>query len=256
MDYARVNRAIIQFLQEQVIGFDGYVLGVSGGIDSALTLALATQAIGRKNIHCILMPFWENDNLRDGIEIVHQFDVPYSIVNIRNIYDAFYNTGILWKNGTKENIMSRIRMCLLYAFASEHNRKVLGTCNLSEIMTGYFTKYGDGGTDLEPIGELLKREVYGLARYYNEVLCPKYGYPMIPEVIFTKKPTADLTPGHNDEDDLGSYDVLDDVLTKIYLNQQEPTTPDEIRIAKIIEQTEHKRTLQPMAIVRWDENSD
>jgi NAD+ synthase len=254
MNYESVNQTIVNFIQAELLGFNGYVLGISGGIDSALTLALTIQAVDKEKVHCILMPFWENENLKDGIEIVHQFGVPYSIINIRNIYDAFYNTGLLWHNGTKENLMARIRMCLLYAYANEHNYKVLGTCNMSEIMTGFFTKGGDGLSDLEPIGELLKREVYGLGNFYNSVLCPRHDYPQIPSQIFTKRPTADLTPGVCDEDILGEYSVLDDVLTKIYLNGKTPATPDEVRISKIMEATEHKRTLAPIALVRWDEN--
>lgn len=250
MNYEKVNQIIIDFIKEELINFDNFVLGLSGGIDSALCLALTIQAVGKDKIHCMLLPYYENEHLRDAIDIVHRFNVDYSIINIRNIYDSFYNTGILWQNKAKENTLSRIRMILLYAYANEHNSKVVGTCNLSEILTGFFTKFGDGASDLELIGELLKREVYGLSHYYNDIICPKFGYSQIPEQIFTKRPTADLTPGVCDEDILGSYSILDDVITSIYLNQQTPTTPNEIRIAKIIEKTEHKRYLQPMAIVR------
>ncbi len=253
MNYEDVNQVIVNFLQEEMRGFNGYTLGISGGIDSALTLVLAIQAVGKDKTHCILMPFWEDENLKDGIDIVHQFGVPYSIINIRNIYDAFYSTGLLWHNGTKENLMARIRACLLYAYSNEHHCKVLGTCNMSEIMTGFFTKGGDGLSDLEPIGELLKREIYGLANFYNNILCTRYDYPQIPLQIFTKRPTAGLTPGVCDEDILGSYSILDDVLTAIYLNGKTPTTPDELRIDKIIKATEHKRCLAPMALVRLDE---
>jgi len=254
MNYEKVNQIIVDFVREELETSSGFILGVSGGIDSSLCLAMTVQAVGKDKIHAMLMPYWENEHLKDGIDLVHQFGVSYSIINIRNIYDSFYNTGILWQNGTKENIMSRIRMCLLYAYANEHNSKVIGTCNLSEIMTGYFTKFGDGASDIELLGELLKRDVYGLAHYYNNILCTQHDYIQIPEKILTKRPTADLTPNHYDEDDIGNYDVLDDVLTKIYLSGKTPTTPDEVRISKIMEATEHKRALAPIALVRWDEN--
>lgn len=244
MNIEKVFETIVEFISKRVktAGKKGVVIGFSGGIDSAVTGALSTIALGRDNVHGLLMPFYRSRHFDDAMNIVHGIGVKYSTVWINRIYDSFYETGLLWKDSTKENLMSRIRMCLLYAYANEHNLLVAGTCNLTEIQTGYFTKYGDGGSDFEALGKNIKKEVYLLGRYFNAM----DSVYMIPEDIFSKEPTAELHPDQKDQDDIGPYDIADRIVDKVFFGVGDISDIDieaVNRVMNLINNSDHKRVI-------------
>lgn len=189
------------------------VLGVSGGVDSALTLKIAADALGSENVTALIMPeigLTKQENIEHA-KILCQFlgtNCYYQPIN--NFLTDF---GIVaWKPSSRAhmNTKARIRAVLLYHFANTENALVLGTSNKSEILLGYGTKYGDLAADVEVIGELFKTEVIALAEHI--------GLP--PEIVY-KTPTAELSAGQTDEEELGAtYKDLDQVLVKLELGEQ------------------------------------
>jgi len=250
MNIEETGSSIIRFILNKVVTTkkNGVVLGISGGIDSAVTAALATVALNQDSVHGILMPFYQSHHFKDAMGVVHGLQIPYSTVWINKIYDAFYDTGLLWKDSTKENLMARIRMCLLYAYANEHNLLVIGTCNLPERKTGYFTKHGDGASDFEPLGKSLKRHVYALGRHFNETMAIR----MIPEDIFSKEPTAELHPDQKDIDDLGPYEIADRIIENIVFgtgNIDDIDDNDVRKITRLVELNKHKLSMPEMPVL-------
>lgn len=214
---------------------DGFVLGVSGGIDSALVLALAVKAVGKDKVYGLIMPC-ESDpsDAKDAIELCEKFQIKYEIYNLYNSYEVLKNI-ILEKhplnNMSKANIKVRLRMVTLYAVAQTRNALVLGTDNKDEIHVGYFTKYGDGGVDLLPIARLIKKEVFEASRIMG-----------VTDAILNKKPSAGLWPGQTDEDELGvTYEELDN-----YLLGKEISLGAKKRIDHLHRISEHKRSLIPV----------
>ncbi len=206
---------------------NGVILGLSGGIDSALVAYLAKQACGN-NFLAVLMPinkFREND-LKDGLELVKQFNINYQIIELHDEFNSLLNKTNLKSNLSKGNLQSRLRMTTLYAVAQENNFLVLGTSNKAEYKLGYFTKWGDGGCDLNPIIHLYKSEIFDYSK--------KLG---ICDSIINKKPSGGLWEGQSDEDELGftynDFELYDKGLLK------------DLNIIKKIEnqinKTEHKR---------------
>ncbi len=240
---------IEHFLAEKLrkTGARGYVLGLSGGIDSAVVLMLASRAAGKDRILALMMPESESSkkDLSDAVTMCESAGVPNETVDITEVVGSF--TRVLGKNVRKEslaNIKARCRMIVLYHYASKDNRLVLGTSNKSELLTGYFTKHGDGGADLEPIGDLYKTEVRQMAKILG-----------IPERIIAKAPTAGLWRGQTDEKEIGmTYEKLDMVLMGIELAQDDRTISksagvaiDEVRrISKMVKMSSHKRKLPPV----------
>lgn len=245
MNTEKVYKKIVSFVSTYIkrFRFEKAILGVSGGIDSALTLAVLSDALKKEQIHCVLMPYYKNNHFDDAINIVNIFGMDYSTIWINKIYDSFHDTGLLWKDATKENTMSRIRMILLYACASEHNGVVVGTTNASESYVGYLTKFGDGGVDIEPLLNLSKKHVYELVSYFNDMHKKKGLH--IPEEVISKEPTADLRPDQTDEDDLGSYDTIDKMID--FLRYGIPThdvsVEDKQRFFELYDSSEHKRSV-------------
>lgn len=212
-----VRRRIVEFIRTQVknSGAKGIVIGLSGGLDSAVVAVLCAEAIGKKNVHCIMMPAGsvnENDT-QIAIRFAQKFKLSYDIREVGGrayfMTQTFENMkGI--KNQkqdklVKGNLYARIRMTILYWYANAMNYMVVGTGNRSEEMTGYFTKYGDGGVDCLPIGSLYKTEVRALAKILR-----------VPKEIIDRPPSAGLWEGQTDESELGiSYERLDKVLERI-----------------------------------------
>lgn len=205
-------------------GMTGVVLGLSGGMDSALVACLAVEALGPENVLAVLMPSpWSSDHsITDAALLASNLGIETRTVNIGVIMDAFEKALAPAFEGlpaqandlTADNLQPRIRGTLLMAFANRMGRIVLATGNKSEIAVGYCTLYGDTVGALEPIGDLYKTEVYRVARWYNSAK----GREIIPENIFAKAPSAELHPGQVDEDSLPPYDTLDAILFQLLEN--------------------------------------
>ncbi len=225
------------------------IIGISGGIDSALTLAIAVHALGKENIYALLLPYKLGEvssykNFEDAEEICKQFGVEYQKIEIDTFVQPYLSLQSLDIKNSENllilgNTLARIRMTLLFAHANTFNGIVLGTCNLTEVLLGYETKFGDGAADVSVIGNLWKREVYELAKLYN-----------LPESFITKKPSAELYANQSDEEEMGfSYDDAEKVLQHIRDNKNEiPHTIDkktQNKIHEMYKKSEHKRTLLP-----------
>ena len=183
------------------------VIGLSGGIDSSLTLKLAVDALGAENITGLLMPetgLTAEQNIFHAKALAEFFGVKIFTVPINKFLIDF--NLLPWKPSPRAqmNTKSRIRMLLLYHYANTFNCLVLGTSNKSEVMLGYGTKYGDFAADIEVIADLYKEDVWNLSKFLE-----------LPDEIISKKPTAELMPGQTDEDELGAnYHELDQILKK------------------------------------------
>ncbi|MEM3555797.1 MAG: NAD+ synthase [Candidatus Micrarchaeia archaeon] len=205
-------KKILKFIKRKVkeAGARGVVVGLSGGVDSAVVTALCKTALGRKKVTALIIPESETpqEDVADAVEFAKKIGVRYYIVDFSNVYKEFgkvipiFDEKALIPNG---NLKARIRMCILYYFANRKKLLVAGTGNRSELLMGYFTRYGDGGVDFLPIGRLYKTDVAKLAR--------KLG---IPNKIIEKKPSPGLWRGQTAEGELGiPYVKLDEVLKRL-----------------------------------------
>jgi NAD+ synthase len=182
------------------------IVGLSGGIDSAVVAALSKKALGVENVIVLKLTYrspWCQESIRDADLVINSLGLLSENVFQRDINKAVDAVAEDRLDQIRlGNIMARIRMAYLYDFAQKHDGLVIGTSNKSELLLGYFTRWGDGAADLEPISDLYKTQVFPLARYLN-----------IPEGIITKIPTADLWQGQTDEGEIGCpYDLLDSLL--------------------------------------------
>lgn len=222
-------------------GFNKYILGISGGIDSALSAALAVRAIGKANVIGILMPYKSSNHqsLADGLSLCESLDIMHKVIDISQIVDAYFDTQEPAADQLRRgNWMARTRMCILFDLSAKYGALVLGTSNQSELMTGYFTQYGDSACALEPIGQLYKTEVWEMSR-----LLP------IPRVIIEKVPSADLWQDQSDEAEMGiRYRDLDEILFAI--RNMEDTAgfdPDKLKtVYKLIANSQFKRIAPPL----------
>ena len=194
-------------------GFRKATLGLSGGIDSALTLVLATKALGAENMKVLLMPsqYSSDHSVKDAIDLAERLGVEYELLPIHQAATAFDQTLAATFEGrlpdlTEENIQARIRGTLLMAFSNKFGHIVLNTSNKSEAAVGYGTLYGDMNGGLSVLGDLYKTEVYQLSRYINR------DEEIIPANSISKPPSAELRPGQKDSDSLPEYDLLDAIL--------------------------------------------
>lgn len=222
---SEIHQALILGIRDYFgkMGFKKATLGASGGIDSAVVQALAVEALGKENVHVLLMPseFSTGHSVNDAVALSQNLDNRYDIVPIREVYDQFIKTlnplfGDLPFSLAEENIQSRSRGNLLMAVANKFGYILLNTSNKSELSTGYGTLYGDMAGGLSVLGDLYKTQVYALARYINR------NNEIIPENILTKAPSAELRPGQKDSDSLPEYDVLDQVLYQYVELRQGP----------------------------------
>ena len=206
------------------MGFTKAILGSSGGIDSAVTLAAATDALGAKNVLAVLMPseFSTEHSVDDAVLLSKNLDNPYHIVPIKNVYHSFLETLDPIFNGmpfslAEENIQSRSRGNILMAIANKLGYVLLNTSNKSELATGYGTLYGDMAGGLGVLGDLYKIQVYELAKYINREK------EIIPSNIITKAPSAELRPDQKDSDSLPDYSVLDQILYQYIEKRANPS---------------------------------
>ncbi|MBA7528081.1 NH(3)-dependent NAD(+) synthetase [subsurface metagenome] len=211
----------------------GIVFGLSGGLDSAVVAALSIRIFPQNTLAIIIPCHSLEADVNDALDFINKFNIPYKIINLSKVYDSLIH---LLNDKEKEesfklaeaNIKSRLRMTTLYYFANELNYLVVGTGNKSELMIGYFTKYGDGGADILPLGNLLKSQVRELAKYLG-----------IPKKIINKPPSAGLWEGQTDEKEIGiSYEQLD----KYLRTGRSSNKIIEKKIQDKITKSAHKRT--------------
>ena len=232
------------------MGFSKAILGSSGGIDSAVTLALACEALGTENVRAVLMPsqYSSLHSVSDAEQLSKNLGNPYDTIPIKNIYDAFMQTlQPVFKDLpfglAEENIQSRSRGNLLMAIANKFGYILLNTSNKSELATGYGTLYGDMAGGLSVLGDVYKIQVYALAKYINK------NAAKIPQNIITKAPSAELRPNQKDSDSLPEYDILDKVLYQYIERRLDPKAIiamgiDEAlvaRVLKLVNTNEYKR---------------
>ena len=232
------------------MGFTKAILGSSGGIDSAVTLALACAALGKENVRAVLMPsqYSTNHSVYDAEQLSMNLGNPYDIIPVENIYNSFLNElkpvfKDLPFSIAEENIQSRTRGNLLMAIANKFGYILLNTSNKSELATGYGTLYGDMAGGIGVLGDCYKLQVYALAKYINR------DKEIIPISIISKPPSAELRPGQKDSDSLPEYEILDKILYQ-YIERRQG--PNEIkaqgydvalvdRILKMVNINEYKR---------------
>ncbi|MDP3437938.1 MAG: NAD(+) synthase [Bacteroidales bacterium] len=209
--YGKLVRGIELFFRDQ--GKERAVLGLSGGIDSAVVLSLAVEALGADNVHAVLMPspYSTLHSVADAVELAGNLNVNHSIVPIEAILNRYINEmedlfcGDI-KGITLENIQARIRANILMAYSNNTGALVLNTSNKSELAMGYGTLYGDLCGALMVIADQYKLQVYSLAHYINSIK------KVIPESTITKEPSAELRANQKDSDSLPEYSVLDPIL--------------------------------------------
>lgn len=206
--------------------FSSAIIGLSGGIDSAVTTALAVEALGPDNVRVLLMPsqFSSDHSVEDARLLAENLGIQYDIIPIKDVYDAFDKKlhpifNDLPFNVAEENIQARVRGTLLMAVSNKFGNILLNTTNKSEMAVGYGTLYGDLCGGLSVIGDVYKMEVYELARYINR------HREIIPENSISKPPSAELRPNQKDSDSLPDYDILDQILFR-YIEERKG--PDEI----------------------------
>lgn len=239
--------------------FSKAVIGISGGIDSALVSAIATVALGKENVTGIFMPsmFTSKESIEDSKELTKNLGINLIEIPITNIYEAYINSlkpffKNLPFNTTEENLQARIRGNLLMAFSNKFGWLVITTGNKSEMSTGYATLYGDMAGGFALLKDVPKTLVYKVAKYYNEI----YPENKIPERIFKKAPTAELRPNQTDQDTLPPYEILDKII-KSYV--EEDKSFDEIcqsgidketvkKVITMIDRNEYKRRQAPPGV--------
>ncbi len=223
---------LVTWLQEEVkkANMDGVIVGLSGGVDSSVVAALAKKAFPNNSLGIYLPINNMGQDLIDANEVAKAISIETQLIDLTKSYEAMKHAVGTTTRLATANIKPRLRMAALYAVAQEKRYLVLGTDNAAEWILGYFTKYGDGGVDLLPIVHLTKGEVKEMAKELK-----------LPEVVWTKKPTAALWEGQTDEAELGfSYDEVDK-----YLKGEEVEETILAKIKKQITITNHKRVPLP-----------
>lgn len=220
MDIEQKHAACLDGLREFAagIGATDVVLGLSGGIDSALVAVLCAEAFGPQHVHCYMLPgpYSSEHSLVDAQELALNVGLKVERISITEPFRAFVDVlgghCIMTSGLAAENTQARCRMIVLMALSNAHGWMMVNTGNKSEAMMGYSTLYGDTAGAFAPIGGLYKTDVFAMCRWINERAQAQGSVPPIPENILTKAPSAELAPDQKDEDTLGSYAELDKML--------------------------------------------
>jgi len=251
-DIVEIHDAIICGIKDYFgkLGFTKAILGLSGGIDSAVTAVLAQRALGKENVRVLLMPsqFSSDHSVNDARQLAENLGIQYDIIKIESVYKSFmeqlspYFEGLPF-NVTEENIQARVRGTLLMAFSNKFGNILLNTSNKSEMAVGYGTLYGDLAGGISVLGDVYKTQVFALAEYIN-----KDG-EVVPFNTIAKPPSAELRPDQKDSDSLPDYDILDKILFEYIENQKGPKEIIELgydeklvnRILRMVNINEFKR---------------
>lgn len=247
-----VHNELVKFLRENFkkAGFSKAVLGLSGGIDSALVAYLLRDALGKENVLAIMMPYKSSnpDSLNHAKLVVEDLKINAKTIEITNMIDAYFKNEKEASSLRMGNKMARERMSILFDYSSKENALVVGTSNKTEIYLGYSTQFGDSACALNPIGDLYKTNIWDLSRYLK-----------IPNELIEKKPSADLWEGQTDEQEMGlTYKEADQVL---YRMLEENKTVKEIlaegfskdlvdNILKRMNRSEYKRRMPLIAKIK------
>ncbi|MDI6752513.1 MAG: NAD+ synthase [bacterium] len=227
-------------------GCAGAVVGISGGIDSAVVAYLAKKALGDSVLGLIMPCYSGEEDIYYANLVIKSLGIRCEKIDLIPAYDKLIGTLPKGDRLAYANLKPRLRMLTLYYFANSLNYLVAGTGNKSEIMVGYFTKYGDGGVDILPIGGLLKREVKKLAKELD-----------IPKEIIKRPPGAGLWPGQTDEGEMGiTYDELDSAISALEEKRVEGIRPEILsRVENLIKSSCHKRKLPKTFVVTENRSS-
>jgi NAD+ synthase len=248
LDPVEAERNLVRFLKDYADDArrKGFVIGLSGGIDSALAAALAVRAVGNSRVHGLILPddATPKKDLADAARVATWLGIKTTTRSIQGMIDAIQKTNGRLDRPALGNAKARCRMILLHAEAANRTALVLGTGNKSEIFCGYFSKYGDGGVDIQPIGDLYKTQVRLLAKHVG-----------VPKPVLVRAPTAGLWAGQTDEKELGiTYATLDRILLGFELKLPPAKigkivgvpTKEVLRIDALRRATQHKRRM-PMS---------
>lgn len=231
---------IVEWLREQVrvSGTKGILVGLSGGIDSSVVAFLIKKAFPENSLGVILPCKSSPKDKADGLELAQACGIRHVEVDLTETHEVLHGEITKVMDGfdtenhrlTDANLRARLRMSTLYGIANNLNYLVAGTDNAAEILTGYFTKYGDGGVDILPIANLQKREVYEMAKHLG-----------VPQSVITRPPSAGLWEGQTDESEMGTtYEMIDD-----YIEGKDIPQADKEIIERLYKRSEHKRNMPP-----------
>ena len=252
LNLKEVHNELVEFLRENFkkAGFSKAVLGLSGGIDSALVAYLLRDALGKENVLAIMMPYKSSnpDSLNHAKLVIEDLKINSKTIEITDMIDAYFKNEKEATSLRMGNKMARERMSILFDYSSKENSLVVGTSNKTEIYLGYSTQFGDSACALNPIGDLYKTNIWDLSRYLK-----------IPNELIEKKPSADLWEGQTDEQEMGlTYKEADQVL---YRMLEENKTVEEIlaegfnkdlvdNIVRRMNRSEYKRRMPLIAKIK------
>jgi len=248
---AFVEKILCAFIREELgkAGFNKALLGLSGGLDSAVCAALAARALGPKNVLGLILPYGKSfpQDIKDAQTVSRRLKIRCHLLDISPMIDAYFRLRPTANRTQRGNKMARERMSILYDFSAREKALILGTSNKTELLIGYGTLHGDMACALNPLGDLYKTQVRQLAKHLR-----------LPAAILNKKPTAGLWPGQTDEGEIGlSYQELDEILYRLVdlrmfkaeVTAQGYERKKVERIVRLIKNSQFKREMPPIAKV-------